>query len=72
MKWNVRGDARRDWSNVAHVLETLSQHGGAEALDQFLNTAKSKRSQNDFLAAARNVYGKMRITGREDLREDNW
>ena len=33
--FNVHGRTRRNWENIAHVLESFIQHGGKPAADAF-------------------------------------
>ncbi len=35
--WGTQAKTRMDWHNVAHVLETFAQHGGAKALERYIS-----------------------------------
>ena len=36
MQWNHHAQARMDWGNVAHIIETLSAHGAEAEVRQVL------------------------------------
>ena len=43
--WNIHGRTRRDWHNVAHVLESFLQHGGDRADKAFRAYFRSTGTQ---------------------------
>ena len=75
LPWNDRAQARMRWSNVAHILETYTQHGGDHHFANFIQANRWGKAQalDALTSHARQIFGKMVIPGErgKNLQGDN-
>ena len=51
-RWNVQARTRRNWDNVAYILESMAQHGGAEQLAAVCASSRCQQLMQSPIASA--------------------
>ena len=72
LNWKHEAATRRNWGNVAHILEIVSRNGGREELKAVLHAAPgAKKKLKAFEKKAGEIFGRS-STARADLKGYNW